>query len=202
MRVSAPLLVLLALALAPPQGRSQGSTAAEESPEKLWALLRGGGQVVLIRHASTTPGVGDPPGFRLDDCATQRNLSDGGRDEARAMGRAIRSALAPSDIARLRLRSSQWCRCLETARLLDLGPVEPWPLVNSFFGAPEKGPAQIAALKDALATLDLSAPLLLVSHHTVVIGLSGTAPRSGEMVVLRREPSGALAVAARVPPPN
>lgn len=193
-------LALLLCVFVPARAEDAGRDPGRDAAAAL-KLLATPGHFGIMRHA-TAPGGGDPPGFTLDDCATQRNLSDGGRDEARAMGRAIRSALAPSDIARLRLRSSQWCRCLETARLLDLGPVEPWPLVNSFFGAPEKGPAQIAALKDALATLDLSAPLLLVSHHTVVIGLSGTAPRSGEMVVLRREPSGALAVAARVPPPN
>lgn len=189
------LLALATLSLRPGAVRAQEMASASVEALK---LLSAPGHLGIMRHA-TAPGGGDPAGFRLDDCATQRNLSDAGREEARAMGRAIRASLGADALARLRVRSSQWCRCLETARLLDLGAVEPWPLVNSYFGAPEKGPAQIAALKAALATLDLTAPLVLVSHHTVVIGLAGVAPASGEMVILRREPSGALVVAARVP---
>ena len=60
--------------------------AAASASEALWQLLQGGGQVVMIRHASTVPGIGDPPGFRLGDCATQRNLSEHGREEARRLG--------------------------------------------------------------------------------------------------------------------
>jgi len=101
-----PVLVLLSmLVLAAP------SRAAAD--DTLWELLRGGGQVVLMRHAVTTPGVGDPSGFRLDDCATQRNLTDAGRDDARRVGAAFRTRGAPVG----RVLSSPWCRCLETARL-------------------------------------------------------------------------------------
>lgn len=171
--------------------------ARAENPAALLKLLSTPGHFGIIRHA-TAPGGGDPPGFRLDDCATQRNLSDGGREEARAIGRLLRA----SGIARARVRSSQWCRCLETARLLDVGEVEPWPLLNSFFGKPEVGPGQTAALREAMTRLDLSTPLILVTHHTVIIGLVGPAVTSGEMVVVRREPSGALAVAGRIPPPR
>ena len=63
--------------------------------EPLWTVLEGGGQVILIRHAITTPGVGDPPGFRLDDCATQRNLTDEGRAHARRLGEAFRTRGIP-----------------------------------------------------------------------------------------------------------
>ena len=96
--------------------------------EALWALLRGGGQVVLMRHATTTPGVGDPPGFRLGDCPTQRNLTDAGRDEARRIGAAFRSRDVPVG----RVLSSRWCRCLETAQLA-FGRAEPWDALDSIF---------------------------------------------------------------------
>ncbi len=86
------------------------------------------GRVLMLRHAQA-PGVGDPPGFRLDDCATQRNLDDSGRRQARALG----SRLANAGVATARVYSSQWCRCLETARLLQLGPVSELPALNSFF---------------------------------------------------------------------
>jgi phosphohistidine phosphatase SixA len=55
---------------------------------------------VLMRHAATDPGAGDPPGFRLDDCATQRNLSAAGREDARRVGNAFRAHRIP--VARVR----------------------------------------------------------------------------------------------------
>ena len=94
----------------------------------LWALLQRGGQVVVMRHAATEPGVGDPPGFRLDDCRTQRNLSAVGREEARRLGAAVQARGVPIG----QVLSSRWCRCLETARLA-FGPVEPWLPLDSFF---------------------------------------------------------------------
>jgi phosphohistidine phosphatase SixA len=86
--------------------------------EPLWDLLAGGGQVVLLRHATTTPGVGDPPGFRVEECASQRNLSGAGRDEARRLGAAFRARNIPVG----RVLSSRFCRCLETAHLRSDGP--------------------------------------------------------------------------------
>ena len=93
--------------------------AAQEDIATLWAALRAGGHVALVRHGATAGGAGDPPGFRLDDCATQRNLTDKGRAEARRLGDQFRS----EDVAVGKLMSSQWCRCQETAALMDLGPV-------------------------------------------------------------------------------
>ena len=71
-----------------------GPTAANE---QLWDLLKRGGQVILIRHAITTPGVGDPDGMRLDDCSTQRNLTDEGRRDALRLGEAFRARAIPVD---------------------------------------------------------------------------------------------------------
>ena len=79
----------------------------------LWALLGRGGHAVLLRHAVTDTGVGDPPGFRLGVCATQRNLSEQGRSDARRLGEELRARRVPV----AGLLSSPWCRCLDTARL-------------------------------------------------------------------------------------
>src|SRR5256885_17206726 len=87
--------------------------AAAPVDEQTWGLPKGGGQVILIRHAITTPGVGDPPGMRLDDCSTQRNLTDEGRRDARRLGAGFDARGIVVD----RVLSSPWCRCLETARL-------------------------------------------------------------------------------------
>src|SRR5688500_16468822 len=90
--------------------------AADEA--ELFEALRTGRAAALLRHA-LAPGIGDPAEFRLDDCATQRNLSAAGRDQARAIGERLRA----QGITQAEVYSSQWCRCLETARLLDLGAV-------------------------------------------------------------------------------
>ncbi|MCK6409580.1 MAG: histidine phosphatase family protein, partial [Thauera sp.] len=87
------------------------TTFAATAEEALWKALREGGHVALMRHA-VAPGVGDPPGFRLDDCATQRNLSAAGRRQAQAIGERFRA----NGIATAAVFSSQWCRCLDTAR--------------------------------------------------------------------------------------
>lgn len=83
------------------------------------------GRMLLLRHAHA-PGFGDPTQFALGDCATQRNLDAAGRDQARHLGQSLRAA----GVTGARTYSSQWCRALETARLLDLGPVEPLPALN------------------------------------------------------------------------
>ncbi|MBL8660264.1 MAG: histidine phosphatase family protein [Rhodospirillales bacterium] len=150
-----------------------------------------------MRHASA-PGTGDPAGFRLDDCATQRNLSTAGRAEARAIGASFRA----HDIAVADVYSSQWCRCLETARLLDLGPVAPLPLLNSFFASSDQEPAQMAALRAWLGAREANATAVLVTHQVVVTALSGVFPRSGEIVVARVLADGGLRVVGRIPPPG
>jgi phosphohistidine phosphatase SixA len=92
----------------------RGAAAQEDQ----WRALAAPGHVALMRHALTTPGVGDPPGFRLGDCTTQRNLSQEGRAAAVRLGEAYRSRA----VRVARILSSEWCRCLDTARLMDLVP--------------------------------------------------------------------------------
>src|SRR5690606_18848597 len=89
------------------------AASAVRADEQLWERLRAGGLVLLMRHAETTPGTGDPPGFRLEDCATQRNLSIAGREQARAVG----AALARRGVKIATVLSSPWCRARETAML-------------------------------------------------------------------------------------
>jgi len=106
------------------------------------------GAVLLMRHA-TAPGTGDPPGMRLGDCTTQRNLSDAGRNEARAIGARFRAA----GIAFDHIMTSEWCRTAETADLLDLGPVTPFPAANSFFSERARADGQTAEVLAYLAGL-------------------------------------------------
>lgn len=145
--------------------------------------LAGGGHVLLMRHAEA-PGVGDPPGFRLADCDTQRNLSPAGRAQARAAGLWLRS----QGLQRARVWSSPWCRCLDTARLLDYGEVTVEPSLSSFFGDAERGPQQRQALQAFVARLQNApsdTPAVLVTHQVVISAYAGGSASSAEMVLVR-----------------
>ena len=105
------------------------SAACAQDTAAVWAGLRAGGHVALVRHAGTVGGAGDPPGFRLDDCATQRNLTLKGRGEARRLGELFRIQEVPVG----KVLSSQWCRCIETITLMGLGTPELAPTFNNAF---------------------------------------------------------------------
>jgi broad specificity phosphatase PhoE len=169
--------------------------SAAAADEALWELLRGGGQVVLMRHATTTPGVGDPPGFRLDDCPTQRNLTDAGRDEARRIGAAFRARSVPVE----RILSSRWCRCLETARLA-FGRAEPWESLDSIFEDRHREPERTRAVRQVVGARPADGNLILVTHGANILALTGISPASGEFLVLTAEPGGRFRVAGRLAP--
>ena len=136
-------ILAMVLCLAP------GSAAADDA--ELWAAFRSEGHLALLRHA-LAPGTGDPADFELQDCGTQRNLSVQGRDQAGRIGDRFRA----SGVAAANVFSSQWCRCLETANLLGLGPVKPLPALNSFFERPQDRDEQTRALADWLAGQSLA----------------------------------------------
>lgn len=177
------------------------ATAPAWADDALWAVLRRGGQVVLVRHASTTPGVGDPPGMQLADCASQRNLSDAGRAEARRLGAVLRERKVPVGV----VLSSPWCRCLDTARLALQRDAKVEPALANLFGRPEQQPPQVTALRQAIARLPLSSPgagnAFLFTHGSTVLALTGVSPAQAEMVVLTPQADGGLVVAGRIAAP-
>lgn len=184
MRVAFHVVAILLLACA---------ALPAQASEDVWQALRDGRAVAVMRHA-LAPGTGDPPGFRVEDCASQRNLSAEGRAQAQRAGAALRG----NGIAAAVVKSSAWCRARDTATELGLGPVEVEPALNSFFGDSSRAPAQMAALRAAIAALPRDRPAVLVTHQVVVTALSGIYPQSGEMVVLARD---GLAVLGRIPTP-
>ena len=179
-------ILLLAACLAP----------AASADEALWAKLKAGGHVVLIRHASTEAGLGDPPGFKLGDCATQRNLSEAGREEARRLGRQFKFRA----INFTTVRSSQWCRCLETARLTFGEEPEPWPALNSLH-ADASGEAALVKEVNALAA-KVKPPYnaVLVTHNFNIRALTGISPKEAEVIIVRSV-GGKLEVVGRIPLP-
>jgi phosphohistidine phosphatase SixA len=151
--------------------------------EDAWTALSRPGAVVLMRHAEA-PGTGDPPGFRLNDCRTQRNLSTAGRRQAALVGRALKARGIDGEIY-----SSAWCRTMETARLLDMGPVLPLAALNSMIRTPADSDAQTAALRSFIDTWQ-GATLILVTHQVNITALTGLPVASGEIIVLRPGPGG------------
>lgn len=170
-----------------------GFAVAAEAGGDALAALRGGGHVAIMRHA-IAPGNFDPPNFRLGDCSTQRNLSEEGRAQARALGARLRSA----GIARARVYAGQWCRTRDTAEQLGLGAVTELPLLNSFVSERGAEAQRTDALRKWIAAADLREPVVLVTHQVNITGLTGIFPASGEMIVLGRRADGGFEVAGRV----
>jgi broad specificity phosphatase PhoE len=181
-------LSLLSALAAPIQARAD---------EALWRLLKGGGQVVLMRHAVTTPGVGDPDGMVLHDCRTQRNLSDEGRAHARQVGEAFRARAVPVE----QILSSPWCRCLETARLAFGVNSEASTALSNLFGRSDPQGQQVSRFR-ALVSRKLGASnVVMVSHGSTILALTGVSPAPAEMVIVTPLGNGKFAVAGRMEVP-
>lgn len=164
------------------------STSASAAEKELIQQMSTGGVVLMIRHA-VAPGIGDPDNFKLDDCATQRNLDEQGREQARAIGEWLRAR----GIENVKLYSSQWCRCLETARLMNLGTVTPLPALNSFFQRPEDRQPNLSALRKFIR--DNTKPgelIIMVTHQVTISGISEKWTDSGHGKLVRSDPAGGI----------
>ncbi|WP_396624505.1 histidine phosphatase family protein [Luteitalea sp.] len=149
--------------------------------------------VTLLRHARA-PGTGDPANFSLADCATQRNLSEQGRQQARLLGDALRAV----GVKDAEVKTSQWCRCIETGKLLAVGPVQPTPLLNSFFAGRGDESASTQALRAAvLAKVDSRKPTFFITHQVNITALTGIVPAEGEAVFVRATAAGTIEVLGR-----
>ena len=158
--------------------------AAPKADEAALAALKTGGHVMIVRHGLTTPGFGDPLGFKLDDCATQRNLVDEGREQSRKLGRLLRER----EIAIERVLSSRWCRAQETAKLIDAGEVGLLAVSDNLYGRPAQRDAQLRELRATIAAWRGKGTLLVVTHGSVIFPLTGASPREAEGFVLKPAP--------------
>lgn len=143
------------------------------------SALRQGSCAVLIRHALTEPGIGDPPGFRLDDCSSQRQLSVQGRAQATRLGQWF----AAQDLRPREVQSSQWCRCTLTAELA-FGRYRAWTALNSTFRDADRQPAQTRALREALVRMPRGQFDIWVTHQVNMTALTGQYPSMGEAFVV------------------
>lgn len=172
---------------------ASGTAQADES--EAWEALREGRAVLMLRHA-LAPGTGDPGNFKVDDCSTQRNLNDTGREQARSW----KPFLEAHGITEARVFSSQWCRCLDTAREMDVGPVEEMMSLNSFFRNRGNGQMQTKQTIAIVNELEPGPPVVLVSHQVNVTALAEVYPSSNEGVVIALPLSENPTVLARVSP--
>jgi len=158
------------------------ATPIARAEPSAWSAMQAGGVAILLRHAVTEPGVGDPPGYRLDDCATQRNLSAEGRAQAARIGRMLRERGVQVDA----VLSSRWCRCLDTARLaFPQHAVAPFDALNSFFDDRSAGPGRTRAAFDRIAAIRAPASEAFVTHHVNILALTGEAVGAGEILVVQ-----------------
>lgn len=179
-----------ALQLALVNGLALGAAPSllAQSATDVAALLREGGCVVMLRHAQTEAGTGDPPNFRIDQCSTQRNLSAEGRAQAAAIGQWFASrALKPGSV-----QSSAWCRCKDTASLA-FGRFDVLAALGSTFEARSKADAQTAVLKARLSAISPGRFEVWVTHQVNVSALTGEGPSMGEAFIIRASPGGGSA---------
>ena len=169
-------------------GAAADSAGAGEA--EVWTALRAGGHVALMRHTDAPGGVGDPPDFRIDDCTTQRNLSAKGRADAARIGARLKS----EGIAVERIVSSPWCRCMDTATLLQLGPVAAEPTFGNVVVLSDQRQSLTAGARAVIDQWTGNGILLVVTHGANIAALTGISPASGEIVVVRTGSGGSESV--------
>ncbi len=160
--------------------------------QAVWKALRIGGHSILIRHAMA-PGTFDPPGFKLGDCSTQRNLSDEGRAQAKALGEMFTTMQVMVGT----VRSSEWCRCQDTAKLaFGADKVQTYPALKSPTQlAPEQRKANADAVRQAIQnfsprTSPSKANQVFVTHMFNIQDITGESVAEGEILVMREGPQG------------
>jgi phosphohistidine phosphatase SixA len=154
--------------------------------EIAWAKLAEGGHTILLRHA-IAPGTGDPANFKLDDCSTQRNLSDQGRQQAQRIGARLAARTIKVDV----VLSSQWCRAIDTANLAFPGlKITLEPALNSFFTDMSSKDDQTEAVLRLIGAFGGSGNQVMVTHQVNITALTGLNPREGEAIIVDADPDG------------
>ena len=166
------LIILMTVAL---------SAQADSDNPTLIKSMQNGGHILMIRHANA-PGFGDPDNIKIGDCSTQRNLDNLGRSQSKNIGDWLRKNNIEVDA----VYSSQWCRCMETAKLLEMTKVQELPALNSFFQKTENREPNIRALKAFISSQAQNKKLIImVTHQVTISALTSKYVTSGEGVLLK-----------------
>jgi hypothetical protein len=154
--------------------------------EVAWAKLAEGGHTILLANANTT-GTYDPGNFRLDDCSTQRNLSDQGRQQAQRIGARLAARAIKVDV----VLTSEWCRAMDTAKLaFPNTKIIAEPLLNPFLANSSNRNERAAAIRKLIGAFEGSGNQVLVTHEVNILALTGVAPREGEAIIVDAWPTG------------
>jgi phosphohistidine phosphatase SixA len=186
----------LVLSIGAGNATATSDAATNAQTQAGWQLLQRGetGLVVAMRHA-IAPGTGDPANFKLSDCSTQRNLSTQGRTQAQQIGAEFRNR----NIKIARVLSSQWCRCLETAKLINLGKVEPLRALNSFFRDSSQEARQTATVRKLIVdNRNTKGAVIMVTHQVNITAITNIVPQSGEAVILKSDGQGKIKIVGRI----
>jgi phosphohistidine phosphatase SixA len=175
-----------------------GPLPAANDTDAAWAKLRAGGVVALVRHADAPGGAGDPQGFKLEDCATQRNLSGKGRAQARALGERIRA----EHVTVGKLLVSQWCRCRDTASLMTIGAADDAPTFNNALTLRDRRESLTEGARGIVAGWKGPGTLVVVTHGANILALTGIQPVEAEMIVVEPAPDSErkFRLIGRIPP--
>ena len=149
------------------------------SNENFINFLEEGKKIIFMRHA-LAPGNGDPDNFDLNDCSTQRNLSQKGRAQSKRIGDFFKI----NDIKIDKVLSSEWCRCKETAKIA-FGNFQTFSALNSFYEArfAKNQNRQTKDLKNFINEWESDSNLVIVTHYVVILALLNEGTSSGEMII-------------------
>ena len=151
--------------------------------DQAWNIAQEGNKIILIRH-SLAPGGGDPAGFKIDDCKTQRNLSKKGINQSKKIGKLFKKNKVPID----QVLSSQWCRCKDTAKYA-FGDYKEFTALNSTFQSPydKNEGKQLEELYSFVKKWNGKGKnLVLITHYSIITAVTNAVPSSGEIVVADR----------------
>ena len=151
--------------------------------EQIWNLAQEGNKIILIRH-SLAPGGGDPQGFKINDCKTQRNLNNKGIKQSKKIGKLFEKNKVPVD----QVLTSQWCRCKDTAKYA-FGNFKEFSALNSTYTPPydQNEKKQIKDLKNYVNNWrGNGGNLVLVTHYVIILSITGETTRSGELVITNK----------------
>ena len=146
--------------------------------ENIVEILKKENNIIFIRHA-IAPGNGDPPNFDILDCSTQRNLSKEGELQALKIGKFFKE----NDIKFTKVLSSEWCRCKDTAKELDIGKWETFSGLNSFFQSYSDKEKVLNLLRNKLNNIDKNSLNLMITHQVVIAEITGIYTHSGGIVI-------------------
>ena len=181
MKLRLPFLIIICTLLFT---QSKFATAQSDLASK----LKDGSHVLLMRHADA-PGYGDPKNYQISECSTQRNLGDQGRKQAKNTG----DWLSSQGIEQAKVYSSPWCRCIDTAALLNKGTVKKEMALGSFFDDMSQAKRQtdeLVKLIGAERKQNPNMPMIMVTHHVNIQSYMGMVVNSGDMVLVKVDPTG------------